>query len=105
MWLTRRSAYLGSFLIEDDIEVTAQKNYEYILENILYYQRLFEYNGDVFNLLNLPYNLFQDLIIKQIELKKKEIEEAKNPQGKNHRRISKNNKFIKPTPKNPFIKE
>lgn len=48
--------------------------YNFCIDTLLYYQRLFEYSGDVFSLLALPYNMFQDLIIKQIELKKKEIE-------------------------------
>ena len=47
----------------------------------MYYIRIFEYNGTVLDLLQLPYNLFQDLILKQIELKKKELEEEKKLQS------------------------
>ena len=47
----------------------------------MYYIRIFEYNGTVLALLQLPYNLFQDLILKQIELKKKELEEEKKLQS------------------------
>lgn len=54
-----------------------------MVETLLYYQRLFEYNGDPLNLLQLPYNLFQDLILKQLELKKKELEREKQEREKN----------------------
>lgn len=36
---------------------------------------MFEYNGNFLDLLQLPYNLFQDLILKQIEFKKKELDQ------------------------------
>jgi hypothetical protein len=38
----------------------------------LLYQTLFENGGDPANLLSLPYPLYNDIILKQIEEKKKE---------------------------------
>jgi hypothetical protein len=49
--------------------------YADFIDYVLYYQRLFEYCGDIVDILNLPYCLFQDLILKQIQLKKKEQQE------------------------------
>lgn len=72
--------YLDSFFVDDDLEVTANKQYDFYLNTLLYYQKIFEYNGNVLDLLQLPYNLFQDLILKQIELKKKEIENERKQQ-------------------------
>lgn len=43
----------------------------------MYYQRLFEYSGNVLDLLLLPYNIFQDLIVKQLDMKKKQMEKEK----------------------------
>ena len=48
-------------------------------------QRLFEYSGDILQLLALPYNMFQDLIIKQLSLKKKEVENTKNSLNTNEK--------------------
>lgn len=73
--------YSDSFFVQDDLDVVVEKNYNFYIETLLYYIRIFEYNGTVLDLLQLPYNLFQDLILKQIELKKKELEEEKKLQN------------------------
>lgn len=44
---------------------------------MIYYQQLFDNNGNVLDLLQLPYCLFQDLILKQLDIKKKEVERNK----------------------------
>ncbi len=59
---------------------TANKAYTVFIENILYYQRIFEYSGDISSIMELPYCLLQDLIISQINLKKKEAEKLKQLQ-------------------------
>ena len=76
-----RYLYLDNFFVQDDLADVVKKNYNFYIENLLYYIRIFEYNGTVLDLLQLPYNLFQDLILKQIELKKKELEEEKKLQS------------------------
>ena len=73
--------YSDSFFVQDDLDVVVEKNYNFYIETLLYYIRISEYNGTVLDLLQLPYNLFQDLILKQIELKKKELEEEKKLQN------------------------
>lgn len=73
--------YSDSFFVQDDLDVVVEKNYNFYIETLLYYIRIFEYNGTILDLLQLPYNLFQDLILKQIELKKKELEEEKKLQN------------------------
>ncbi len=72
--LTRRCHFSVNFF-EDDYLQSVEKTYNFAIESLLYYQRLFEYSGDIVQLLSLPYNMFQDLILKQIELKKKEKKE------------------------------
>ena len=76
-----RYLYLDNFFVQDDLADDVEKNYNFYIETLLYYIRIFEYNGTVLDLLQLPYNLFQDLILKQIELKKKELEEEKKLQS------------------------
>ena len=76
-----RCLYLDNFFVQDDLTEVVEKNYNFYIETLLYYIRIFEYNGTVLDLLQLPYNLFQDLILKQIELKKKELEEEKKLQS------------------------
>ena len=76
-----RCLYLDNFFVQDDLAEVVEKNYNFYIETLLYYIRIFEYNGTVLALLQLPYNLFQDLILKQIELKKKELEEEKKLQS------------------------
>ena len=76
-----RCHYLDNFFVQDDLADVVEKNYNFYIETLLYYIRIFEYNGTVLDLLQLPYNLFQDLILKQIELKKKELEEEKKLQS------------------------
>lgn len=49
---------------------------------MLYYQRIFEYSGDLITLMDLPYCLFQDLILQQIKLKKKENQEIEKQRAK-----------------------
>lgn len=82
MW-TRRCPYLGNFF-DDDYLGSVEKTYNFTIETLLYYQRLFEYSGDIVQLLSLPYNMFQDLILKQIELKKKEEKQRKEKERESH---------------------
>jgi hypothetical protein len=56
---------------EDPTEVA----YSRFLETYLAYQRLFEYSGDIDSVLEMPYSLYTDLIMKQVDFKKKEKEE------------------------------
>lgn len=46
------------------------------------YQRLFEYSGTVDDILELPYSIYNDLILTQIKFKKKEKEEMDNLKNK-----------------------
>ena len=64
--------------MDDGVEATVNKVYDFTIQSLLYYQRLFEYSGDILQLLQLPYNMFQDLILKQIDLRKKEQQAQAN---------------------------
>jgi hypothetical protein len=52
----------------------------------LLYQRLFEYSGTVQDIIELPYSIYNDVILKQIALKKKEKEELENIKNKDQNR-------------------
>ena len=54
------------------VEGRAAKNYKYFVDTFILYQTLFENCGDPMSLLALPYPLFNDIILKQIEEKKRE---------------------------------
>lgn len=82
MQLIRRHPSLDNFFVEDDLDITVENNYNFYIDTLLYYQRLFEYSGNVLDLLLLPYNLFQDLIMRQLEMKKKQMEKEKQEREK-----------------------
>jgi len=54
------------------VEGRAVKNYKYFIDTFLLYQTLFENCGDPLSLLQLPYPLYNDIILKQISEKKKD---------------------------------
>jgi hypothetical protein len=64
---------LGSEVLDD--YASGDRAYSNFVENVLYYQRIFEYSADIQSILEMPYCLFQDLILHQIKLKKKENQE------------------------------
>ena len=65
--------FLGSELFNDFSH--ANQSYKFFIETFLFYQRLFNYSGDVNSILEMPYCLYNDLIIEQIKLKKKEMKD------------------------------
>jgi len=54
------------------VEGRAAKNYKYFVDTFILYQTLFENGGDPMSLLELPYPLYNDIILKQIAEKKRE---------------------------------
>lgn len=58
-------------------EEEAQKSYQFYIDMIIHFQKLFNYTGDIQALLNLPYCIFQDLIVTQVKMKKEELEKLK----------------------------
>lgn len=68
----RRWHFLDSFLVSDDLIKEADEYYKDIINRLLYYQRLFDYNGDILDLLFLPYPLFHDLIVEQTKIREEE---------------------------------
>ena len=57
------------------VEHRASKYYNYFVDTFIFYQALFEGSGDLNSILNLPYPLYKDIIIKQVEEKKREQKE------------------------------
>jgi len=49
--------------------------YTAFIDTFLHYQRLFNYNGSIGDIMDLPYCLYYDIIYKQIKLKNKEREQ------------------------------
>jgi len=54
------------------VEGRAAKNYKYFVDTFILYQTLFENGGDPVSILSLPYPLYNDIILKQIDEKKRE---------------------------------
>jgi len=54
------------------VEGRAAKNYKYFIDTFILYQTLFENSGDPLSLLDIPYPLYNDIILKQIGEKKRE---------------------------------
>lgn len=53
------------------VENRASKHYNHFIETFLFYQKLFESSGDITSIYNIPYPLYVDVIIKQVEDEKK----------------------------------
>ena len=64
------------------VQGRASKHYHYFIETLLLYQQLFDNTGDILSLLNLPYPLYHDVILKQIDEKRKEKQRLKDIQNK-----------------------
>lgn len=76
--------FLGSDLFNDYGH--ANKSYKFFIETFLYYQRIFEYSGDISTIIDLPYCLYNDLIVEQVKLKKKEIKDQEDRLKRNRGR-------------------
>jgi len=66
-----------------DGENEAKETYNYYIDTIIQFQKLFNYAGSIQSLLELPYPLFQDLIVAKIkdqQAEKDRIEKAKTKQ-------------------------
>lgn len=72
------------------VENRAVMRYNEIVESLVYYQNIFNGGGDINSLLSLPYPLYKDIILKQVEEKKRERkmmeENARNNQLKRQKR-------------------
>ena len=57
------------------VEHRASKRYKHFVETFIFYQSIFENTGDLNSILQLPYPLYKDIILKQVEEKKREKKE------------------------------
>lgn len=64
------------------VQGRASKHYNYFIETFLLYQQLFDNTGDILSLLSLPYPLYHDIILKQIDERRKEKQKLKDIQNK-----------------------
>ena len=64
--------------------------YDNFIESFLIYQRLFQYSGTIEEILDLPYCIFNDLIIKQQEFINKEKKAAENAKENGNTKKSRN---------------
>jgi len=60
--------FAEAFLVEE----RAAKSYKYFIETFIMWQKLFDNHGDPISILNLPFPLYHDIILKQVEEKKAE---------------------------------
>jgi hypothetical protein len=54
------------------IEGRAAKRYQNFIDTLLLYQTIFESSGDIISLLQLPFPLYTDIILRQVKEKQKE---------------------------------
>lgn len=54
------------------MEGRASKNYKFFVDTFILYQTMFDNTGDLNSILNLPYPLYNDIILRQIDEKKRE---------------------------------
>lgn len=85
------SVFFAPFLDSSDQDPT-EVSYNNFIETFLLYQRLFNYSGTVQEILELPYSIYNDIIIKEIKLKKKEKEDLANLKNQQQNK-SNNNQF------------
>jgi len=76
-----KSVFSVGFLNPIDGGAEAKEYYDFYIDTILQFQKLFSYTGSIQSVLELPYCLFQDLIIAKIKdqkLSKKKIDKMQN---------------------------
>lgn len=83
--MIRRWRFFANFFVDhpesqknesdDDLLRHVQDTYNFALDKLLNYERLFETPGDLVSLLFLPYNFLEDLMHRKYQIKKKEKEE------------------------------
>jgi len=54
------------------VESRASKHYNSFVDTFVFYQTLFNGSGDLNSILNLPYPLYRDIILAQVQEKRKE---------------------------------
>jgi len=77
------------------VEGRAAKNYKYFVDTFILYQTLFENGGDPMSLLELPYPLYNDIILKQIAEKKREKKAYDQKMSQMNAKTSKKSQPIK----------
>ena len=70
----------------------SKNNYNYFVDTILLYQDIFESAVDVGDLLKLPYPLYTDIILKQIDKKKKQQSKIQREQQRIDAKMTGGNK-------------
>ena len=59
----------------------ASKYYEHFIQTVIFYQNLFNNSVDINSILSLPYPLYRDIMMAQIEEKKKEKKQFEKNQS------------------------
>jgi len=65
-----------------DGETEAKDTYNYYIDSVIQFQKLFNYSGSIQSLLELPYCFFQDLIIAKLKDNVAEKDKVKNLKNK-----------------------
>ncbi len=66
-----------------DGDAEAKEYYDFYIDTILQFQKLFSYTGSIQSVLELPYCLFQDLIVAKIKDQKASKEKVDKMKNKN----------------------
>jgi hypothetical protein len=68
MLILKLSFFAEAYLIED----RASKRYHHFIDTLLLYQTIFDGGGDIMSLLQLPFPLYTDVILRQVKEKQRE---------------------------------
>jgi len=74
MKLISNLSFFGAPYLVEDRDKLAQRVYDNFIESIKVYNTIFDSTPDIVSVLELPYPLYYDLILSQIEDKKKEAQ-------------------------------
>lgn len=71
------------------VEGRASKHYNYFVDTFIFYQNLFNGAGDLTSILNLPVSLYRDIILAQVQEKRKEQKLTSNAINKQKFKVKK----------------
>ena len=69
---------METFFRNKSVEQAAEENYNFFIQELLNYQKMFNNGGDLYSILQLPYPLFRDVIRAQFDREKKTNNQPSN---------------------------
>lgn len=86
MLISNSSFFADAYLVEE----RASKYYKNFVDTFIFYQAIFEGSGDLNSILTLPYPLYKDIILAQVEEEKRKKKVMDSKLGKGAGKVFKN---------------